>query len=66
MHIDTFLALLKENLPVVKEIAPENEAHIADNRSAYPEDLPIETKSSIARLKSVLDDIRSKIEEWEI
>jgi hypothetical protein len=66
MHIDTFLALLKENLPVVKEIAPENEAHIPDNRSAYSDDLPIATKSSIARLKNVLDDVRAKIEEWEI
>lgn len=66
MHIDTFLALLKENLPVVKEIAPENEAQIPDNRSAYPDDLPIATKSSIAQLKNVLDDVRAKIEEWEI
>ena len=66
MHIDTFLALLKENLPVVNEIAPENEAHIADNRSVHPDDLPIATKSSIARLKNVLDDVRAKIEEWEI
>jgi hypothetical protein len=66
MHIDTFLALLKENLPVIKEIAPENEAHIADNRSAYPGDLPLETVSSISRLKNILDDVRAKIEEWEI
>jgi hypothetical protein len=66
MHIDTFLALLKENLPVIKEISPENEAHIADNRSAYPGDLPLETVSSISRLKNILDDVRAKIEEWEI
>jgi hypothetical protein len=66
MHIDTFLALLKENLPLVKEIAQENAANIADHRSAYPDDLPIETKCSISRLKNVLDDVRAKIEEWEI
>jgi hypothetical protein len=47
-------------------IAPENETNIADCRSAYPEELPVETRSSISRLKNVLDDVRAKIEEWEI
>jgi hypothetical protein len=66
MHLDTFLALLKEMLPVPEESAPENGTNIEDHRSAYPEDLPIETMSSISRLKNVLDDVRAKIEEWEI
>jgi hypothetical protein len=66
MHIDTFLALLKEMLPMPEVIDPENKAIIANRRSAYPEDLPIETMSSLSRLKNVLDDVRAKIEEWEI
>jgi hypothetical protein len=66
MHLGTYLVLLKEMLPMPEGIASENGANIADRRSAYPEDLPIETKSSIARLKNVLDDVRAKIEEWEI
>jgi hypothetical protein len=66
MHLGTYLVLLKEMLPVPEVITTENAANIADRRSAYPDDLPIATKSSIARLKSVLDDIRAKIEEWEI
>ncbi len=66
MHPDTYLALLKEKLPMPKEIAPENAENIAHHRSAYPEDLPIETMSSISRLKDVLDDVQAKIEEWEI
>jgi hypothetical protein len=66
MHLDTFLALLKGELPMPEEIATDNVANIADHRSTYPEELPIETRSSISRLKNVLDDVRAMIEEWEI
>jgi len=66
MHIDTYLALLKGELPILEETAPENAANIADYQSRYPEDLPIETMSSISRLKNVLDDASAKIQEWGI
>jgi hypothetical protein len=66
MHIDTFLALLTKRLPMLKDITPENGADRADRRNANPEGLPIETMSSISRLKNVLDNVRAKIEEWEI
>jgi hypothetical protein len=66
MHLGTYLVLLKETLPMPEVIAPENGAHIANRRSAYPEELPVEARSSISRLKNVLDDVRANIEEWEI
>jgi hypothetical protein len=66
MRLDTFLTLLKGKLPMPEEIATENVAIVADHRSPYPDDLPTETISSISRLKNVLDDVRAKIEEWQI
>ena len=66
MHLGTYLVLLKKTLPMPEVITTENAANIADHRSAYSEELPIETRSSISRLKNVLDDVRAKIEEWEI
>jgi hypothetical protein len=66
IHLSTYVALLKGELPKPEENGSEDAVSIADHRSMYPEDLPIETMSSISRLKNVLDDVRAKIEEWEI
>ncbi len=66
MHIDTFLALQKKELPILEESAPRNATGIANQRSAYTNNIPIETMSSISQLKNVLDDVRAKIQEWGI